>query len=57
MIMASTQPNDSLVALILGIEIPVMLLMVTVVGLRFYARSVVKNTLGSDDWVMGIATV
>jgi hypothetical protein len=49
--------HDSRVPLIFAVEIPVIVLTVLVVALRFYARTVVKKTLGGDDWVMGLATV
>jgi hypothetical protein len=50
-------PHDSRVPLIFAVEIPVIVLTVLVVALRFYARTCVKKALGWDDWVMGLATV
>ena len=43
--------------MILAVEIPVAMIMLAAVGLRFYARVFVKRALGADDWVMGVATV
>jgi hypothetical protein len=53
----SFRVNGDLVGLVLGVEIPVVMLMLLVVCLRFYARTFVKRTLGADDWVMGLAAV
>lgn len=48
-------PHDNQVGMVLGVEITLLFLMLTVVTLRFYARTVIKKTLGPDDWVMGAA--
>jgi hypothetical protein len=49
--------HSSRVALILAIEIPFLVLMVGIVSLRFYARTVIKRSLGKDDYVMALSTV
>lgn len=48
--------TDNRIGLILGIEIPLVVIMVGVVCLRFYARSRINAAVGKDDWTMGIAT-
>lgn len=49
--------RDSRVGLIFAVEIPLITLVVFVVCLRFYARTIVKKTLGKDDWVMALSAV
>jgi hypothetical protein len=44
-------------AAIVGVEVPITILAVFIVGLRFYARTVIKNVLGWDDWIMFFAVV
>ena len=49
--------HDSRVGLVLAIDIPLVVLMVGVLCLRFYARTIIKRTLGKDDWVMALSAV
>jgi hypothetical protein len=42
---------------IVGVEVSITILAVFIVALRFYARTVIKNVLGWDDWLMFFAVV
>jgi hypothetical protein len=50
-------PRDTRVALVLAVEIPIVILVVSTVCLRFYARTFIKRTLGKDDWIMALSAV
>ena len=39
-------------ALVLGIEIPLMVLVIAFLGCRLYSRTVIVRAIGKDDWVM-----
>jgi hypothetical protein len=60
-ILAMSTPNfvdpESRKTLILAIEVTFTGLAVVFVCARFYARTVVKNVLGGDDWCMLAAMV
>lgn len=43
--------------LILGVSIPLLLLMLTVVGLRIYVRVSILRRPGPDDWCVVAAAV
>ncbi|KAF2014143.1 hypothetical protein BU24DRAFT_462955 [Aaosphaeria arxii CBS 175.79] len=43
--------------LVLGIEIPLLCLIVIFTMMRFYSRAVLIRALGADDWCMLVATV
>jgi hypothetical protein len=49
--------QSSRVALILAFEIPFLILMVGIVCLRFYVRTIIKRSLGMDDYVMAFSAV
>ncbi|KAF2667084.1 hypothetical protein BT63DRAFT_458047 [Microthyrium microscopicum] len=49
--------HDTRITLLLAVETPVLVLMISIVSLRFYARAFVKRALGSDDWMMGVASL
>lgn len=48
---------ESRKTLILAIEVTVTSIAVVFVAARFYARTIVKNVLGKDDWCMLAAMV
>lgn len=43
--------------LILGVSIPLLILMLTVVGLRIYVRVSILRRPGPDDWCIAVAAV
>jgi hypothetical protein len=43
--------------LVLGVEIPLMILTTVFTAGRFYSRTVIVKALGWDDWLMLAATV
>ncbi|KAF2870875.1 hypothetical protein BDV95DRAFT_607990 [Massariosphaeria phaeospora] len=43
--------------LVLGINIPLLVLMIAFISMRFYSRTVIVRALGKDDWFMLAAAV
>ncbi|KAF2659582.1 hypothetical protein K491DRAFT_565244, partial [Lophiostoma macrostomum CBS 122681] len=43
--------------LVLGVEIPLMILVITFTAMRFYSRTMIIKALGADDWFMLAATL
>jgi hypothetical protein len=48
---------ESRADMVLALTIPTMILAFIFTGLRLYGRGVLKNVLGTDDWIMTAATV
>lgn len=42
---------------ILGVSVPLVVLMFTVVCLRFYVRGYMLKVVGLDDWVIAVGAV